>query len=386
MTYLAGDYEQDLRNNIQFHGYKRLERVFRYILNRKIDVNSSKENQRVEKKNNNKKVYHTLKYMFQKVEEKKKPEKMNWSWEWETDECNESDTEMKSDTEIESDTEMDVDKDYEEEASDISDSEEETDTDDSISDNEIENIDTSLLEFTKNTLKPHGFDKYDGLGCFYGIRHPTHYYMFVPVFIRLQEFIHNENITVDANLRNFTVIPTYSYGLKHMQMHIDKRCLYNLFDYAGLNKRTDKNKGKKFSRESFTSDAEISNQLFDGLPKSQQFDFANRITTNGYDVSVLFTKKPSTTETAPPTTETAPSKKYKEVISIDPGVRNVYTAIRQIQENGKNIEKIDKMTPHDYYFIIGHKKTEKQRKEETEEFDDCIERQLEEYDSPYMNS
>lgn len=143
IKYAAKAYEQNLRHNIMFHAYKRLQYICRYILNSRINVEASTEEKNELKKRNSKIIYHTLQHMFAVT-----PQLLSQQL-----------IEQLHDGQFATDTEDD-DTDYEEEFEsddemDIDDDDEEMDIDDN-NDEEIDindNISVELIDFVKSNLQ-----------------------------------------------------------------------------------------------------------------------------------------------------------------------------------------------------------------------------------------
>lgn len=237
LKYMANDYEQSLRNNIGQHGYKRLQYVFRYILNAKIAPETNQEEKEKKKSDNNKKVYLYLRHLFDGSEEtmmnfvpSQTMEDLfedNIGSDDDSDPCSEEKyTASQLSNVFQNSEDLFDDYDYNDDNDDFN----MADLSNVNADGSFEN---DLIDFVEKTLKPFEYNKNSfGKGVMCCMTHPTAYYSYIPMFFRLQRFIEKEiNEKVNANIRNFALLPVYSYKVKHITL--DSSDLFYLMNIAG---------------------------------------------------------------------------------------------------------------------------------------------------------
>lgn len=316
LKYVARLYATVLKKNIQEHAYNRLRNIFRHILNKSIGAELSSTDKKKKMKCNNRVVYVTLKHFFERDENEMDLDDSGVGDELD---ISSDDDELEVCAQLENmliDYHSESDSDYDESFNaDENDHQSEFESDgehfEEFSEMEVEvdedgdelphlltadGVHYKLIDFVKHTLRPYNWNVGSiGKGVFYGINHPCKFYSYIPVFIRLQQFIENENKNkqLETQIRSFIVLPTFRYGVQHI--HIDTNDLFLLYNAAGLNKKMSNGIREFPNLKDFNQDKNqfgIAKKWFElfnlkeSKSKKTPMSFAGRISTNGIDVSI----------------------------------------------------------------------------------------------------
>lgn len=172
--------------------YKHLEYVFRHILNAEIGKELTDNEKKTKQKENNVLVYHTLNI----------PETITIT-------ISQTLKDLNPNAELFPEDSDEDDPDYVPEPIDV-DQEQldmvmEIDNEDDKEDIIFSQI---LIDFVEKTLQPFDFNVgTHGRGVLYAMYHPKKYYSFIPMFIRLQQYIHGIASNDPTAMHNFIAVP-----------------------------------------------------------------------------------------------------------------------------------------------------------------------------------